>query len=96
MNCESWHRSVSLGRGWTRTGRVPGDLDYDLEPSPAEIAAIELEYPAIEAGVALVDAEIAVLDSPDELHWRCLMRALDRVASIHSQVPAPAATRLVA
>jgi hypothetical protein len=38
--------------------------DYDGEPSPAELAAIEGEWPVIEAELTLLDAEIAVLAAP--------------------------------
>lgn len=47
-----------------------------MEPTDAELAAIELEMPAILADVDLVDAEIAALESrPAELGTRRTRRA---------------------
>ncbi|MEV4411401.1 DUF6284 family protein [Catellatospora sp. NPDC049609] len=47
------------------------------EPTEAELAAIELEWPLIAAELELTSAEITVLtaDHPTELDWRRLRRA---------------------
>ncbi|MET9391593.1 DUF6284 family protein [Streptomyces sp. NPDC006624] len=51
-----------------------------IEPTDAELDAIELEMPAILADVELVDAEIAALEhSPTELDARRVRRARRRV-----------------
>ncbi|WP_020522845.1 DUF6284 family protein [Catelliglobosispora koreensis] len=50
-------------------------------PSDAELAAIELEWPLIEAELDIVDAEIRLLTAPNgptELDWRRLRRAEHR------------------
>lgn len=45
--------------------------DFDGEPSPAELAAIEAEEPVIAAELDLLDAELAILNvpRPTELDW---------------------------
>ena len=51
-------------------------------PTPAELAAIDAEWPLIEAEMRLVDAEITVLTADralTELDWRRLRRAERRV-----------------
>ncbi|MDQ1018310.1 DUF6284 family protein [Streptomyces afghaniensis] len=51
-----------------------------IEPTDAELDAIELEMPAILADVELVDAEIAALERiPMELDARRIRRARRRV-----------------
>lgn len=48
------------------------------KPSDAELAAIEREWPLIEAELAVVDAEIRLLTTPggpSPLDWRRLRRA---------------------
>ena len=59
------------------------DLDPGRDgPTGDELAAIEAEWPLIEAGIALVDAEIRMLTAvggPSLLDWRRLRRAEDRV-----------------
>jgi hypothetical protein len=53
---------------------------FDDEPSAADLAAIELETPLIDAGVLLVDAEIRMLTGvPTDIDWRRLRRAEARV-----------------
>jgi hypothetical protein len=49
-------------------------------PTPAELAAIEAEWPLIEAEIAVVDAQIRILTAtcPSELDWRRLRRAQAR------------------
>jgi hypothetical protein len=52
------------------------------EPTPADLAAIEAEWPLIEAELALLDAEIRVLTAEggaSELDWRRVRRAKTRV-----------------
>ncbi|MEH1125030.1 DUF6284 family protein [Micromonospora sp. CPCC 206061] len=53
----------------------------DAEPTGDDLAAIEAEWPLIEAGIDLVDAEarMAAADHPSELDWRALRRAQARV-----------------
>ncbi|MGQ4382285.1 DUF6284 family protein [Streptomyces sp. SAS_270] len=47
-----------------------------MEPTAAELDAIELEMPVIEADVELLDAQIITLDrTPNELDTRRLRRA---------------------
>lgn len=57
------------------------DTRWDAEPTPADLAAIDHEWPLIEAEVAVLDAEIAILTAaqPSELDWRRLRRAEARV-----------------
>ncbi|WP_406348136.1 DUF6284 family protein [Streptomyces sp. NBC_00144] len=51
----------------------------DIEPTAAELDAIELEMPAIRAGVELLDAQIMTLDRPlSELDIRRIRRARNR------------------
>jgi Family of unknown function (DUF6284) len=57
-------------------------LGSDREPTPEELAAIDLEWPLIEAEMAVVDAEIRMLTAvcgPSPLDWRRLRRAEARV-----------------
>jgi hypothetical protein len=60
----------------------------DQDPSPADLAAIEAEWPAIEAELALVDVEIRMLtvDRPSLLDWRRLRRAERRVLAVHARI----------
>ena len=54
-------------------------------PSPAELAAIEAEWPLIEAELAVLDAEIVALSAaggPSPLDWRRLRRAERRVLAV--------------
>jgi hypothetical protein len=59
------------------------DLTPDVAgPTDADLAAIETEWPLIEAEMALVDAEIHMLTvhgAPSALDWRRLRRAEQRV-----------------
>jgi hypothetical protein len=54
----------------------------DREPTAPELAAIEREWPLIEAELALLDVQIAFLSEgdPSPLDWRRLCRAEQRVA----------------
>ena len=51
MSCPRKHHAAS----W------PDDAWDDAEPSPAELAAIDAEWPVFEAELALLDAEIAII-----------------------------------
>jgi hypothetical protein len=56
--------------------------DYDMEPTAADLAAIESEWPLIEADLAVLDAEIAALGhavGPTPLDWRRLRRSRRRL-----------------
>ncbi|MEU4239779.1 DUF6284 family protein [Actinoplanes sp. NPDC026619] len=60
------------------------DLEYDMEPTLADLAAIELEEPLIRAETDLVDAEVGMLHAadrggPTKLDRRRLRRANRRV-----------------
>lgn len=65
-------------------------IDFETgEPSPSDLAAIEAEWPQIEAGLTALDAEIRALyladrGGPSELDWRRTRRceaALTRTAA---------------
>ncbi len=58
------------------------DGEMDREPTAAELAAIEVEWPLIEADMARLDVEIAALVHGrvvDELAWRRHRRQARRV-----------------
>ncbi|MGW7521217.1 DUF6284 family protein [Streptomyces sp. NPDC054796] len=51
-----------------------------MEPTAAELDAIEAEWPVIDAEVELLDAQIIAFDRvPNELDMRRLRRALERL-----------------
>ena len=55
---------------------------YDEEPSAAELADIEREWPLIDAELAVLDVQIRALSAaggPSPLDWRRLRRAERRV-----------------
>jgi hypothetical protein len=55
---------------------------YDMEPTAADLDAIEAEWPVIEAELGVLDAEIAMLAAiggPSPLDWRRLRRARRRL-----------------
>ncbi|MEU7840635.1 DUF6284 family protein [Micromonospora sp. NPDC049114] len=57
------------------------------EPTPAELAAIEAEWPLIEAELSVLDAEISLINAaahggPSPLDWRRLRRAEARVTRV--------------
>jgi hypothetical protein len=72
------------------------------EPSPAELSAIEAEWPLIEAELSLLDAEIANIyaaehGGPSPLDWRRLRRAEARVTRVAAELAAhPVVLREVA
>ncbi|MER6451926.1 DUF6284 family protein [Streptomyces sp900105245] len=58
-----------------------------IEPSDAELDAIELEMPAILAAVDLLDAQIVTLDcTPSELDAQRVRRARRRLLAARRQV----------
>ncbi len=68
------------------------------EPSPAELADIEREWPLIDAELAVLDAQIAALSGaggPSQLDWRRLRRAEHRVLSARLRLTAQAAAEQV-
>ncbi|MEV8306737.1 DUF6284 family protein [Streptomyces flavidovirens] len=63
----------------TVQGAVTAFADF-MEPTAAELDAIELESPLILAEVELLDAQIITLDrTPNELDARRIRRARNRV-----------------
>ncbi|MEU5631489.1 DUF6284 family protein [Streptomyces rishiriensis] len=63
----------------TVQGAVTAFADF-MEPTSAELAAIELESPVIAAEVDLLDAQIMTLDRPaNEVDARRVRRARNRV-----------------
>jgi hypothetical protein len=69
----------------------PKPLGLVEEPSAAELAAIENEWPLIEAELAVVDAEIRLLNNdggPTPLDWRRLRRAEARVLRVTAELGA--------
>ncbi|GIF66741.1 hypothetical protein Ais01nite_47760 [Asanoa ishikariensis] len=61
------------------------------EPSAADLAAIEVEWPLIDAELAVLDAEITALNNadrggPSPLDWRRLRRAAARVIRAAAEV----------
>jgi hypothetical protein len=67
---------------------------YDEEPSQAELADIDREWPLIDAELAVLDAQIRALSAaggPSQLDWRRLRRAERRVLAARLRLAAPAA-----
>lgn len=65
-----------------------------VEPTEAELAAIEVEWPLIAAELDLLDAEISLLHAadrggPSPLDWRRLRRAEARVIRAAAVVARP-------
>jgi hypothetical protein len=61
------------------------------EPSPAELDAIEAEWPLIAAELDVLDAEIAIINASDHggpavLDWRRLRRAEARVTRVAAEL----------
>ncbi|MFD5946531.1 DUF6284 family protein [Streptomyces collinus] len=67
-----------------------------MEPTKAELDAIERELPLILAGVDLVDAQIIALDhAPNEMDKRRIRRARNRVLAARRELAnRTASTRL--
>jgi hypothetical protein len=64
--------------------------DYDMEPTAADLNAIEAEWPVIEAELAVLDAEISALTAPggpSPLDRRRVRRALRRLLATLAQRP---------
>ncbi|WP_369247195.1 DUF6284 family protein [Streptomyces sp. R41] len=58
-----------------------------MEPTAAELDAIELEMPAILADVDLIDAQIIALNhKPNELDTRRVRRAFGRVLAVRREL----------
>lgn len=75
------------GRDTTDPPSLPLDLDA-TEPSGADLAAIEREWPVIEAEIEELDAWIQVLIADrhvSKLDWRRLRRAQRRVLVARAQ-----------
>jgi hypothetical protein len=71
------------------------------EPTTAELAAIEDEWPLIAAEIDVVDAEIAWINAADHggptaLDWRRLRRAEARVTRVAAELAARPAARQAA
>jgi uncharacterized protein DUF6284 len=67
------------------------------EPSPADLSAIEAEWPLIEAELAVLDAEVRILSAlggPSPLDWRRLRRAEHQVLAAHLRLTCPPATEM--
>ncbi|MET8152584.1 DUF6284 family protein [Actinoplanes sp. NPDC049668] len=71
-------------------------------PSAADLDAIEVEWPLIEADMDVLDAELALIyaadhGGPSPLDWRRLRRAEARVTRVAAELAArPAAFKAVA
>ncbi|UQU65098.1 DUF6284 family protein [Couchioplanes caeruleus] len=68
------------------------------EPSPAELDAIEAEWPLIAAELDVLDAEIAIINAADRggpapLDWRRLRRAEARVTRVAAELAGRPAVR---
>ncbi|MEU3225150.1 DUF6284 family protein [Streptomyces sp. NPDC006976] len=65
----------------------------DIEPSAAELDAIEQEMPLIRAEVELLDAQIMTIDRPaNELDVRRVRRARNRVMAVRRDLTNRAGT----
>ncbi|GGQ67127.1 DUF6284 family protein [Couchioplanes azureus] len=67
-------------------------------PSRADLAAIDSEWPLIEAELSVLDAEIALINAadhggPSPLDWRRLRRAEARVTRVAAELAARSAVR---
>ena len=65
------------------------------DPTPADLAAIEAEWPLIAAELYVVTAECRLATSPDELATRAHRRAVTHLAALtreHSRTTRPAST----
>ena len=61
---------------------------YDVEPTAADLAEVEAEWPVIEAELGVLDAEIAAVTAPggpSPLDWRRLRRARRRLLTALAQ-----------
>lgn len=64
------------------------DEGAEQEPTGAELAAIEAEWPEIEADLDVVDAmaRMALADRPSEIDWRRLRRAEHRALAVRARL----------
>lgn len=63
--------------------------DVDREPSVADLAEIEREWPLIEAELAVVEAEVALVVSPEcAVAHRAHRRAVRRVSLVAARLAA--------
>ncbi|AOW88578.1 MULTISPECIES: DUF6284 family protein [Streptomyces] len=70
----------------TVQGAVTAFVDF-MEPTDAELDAIEREMPVVLAGVDLVDAQITALDRvPNEVDSRRIRRARNRVLTARREL----------
>jgi hypothetical protein len=68
-------------------------LRDDEEPTAAALAAIEAEWPLVEAELAVLDAQIRALSAaggPSPLDWRRLRRAERRLLAARLRLISPA------
>ncbi|GAB3982322.1 DUF6284 family protein [Plantactinospora veratri] len=76
------------------------EIDSQTDPTPAELVAIDQEWPLIAAELDLLDAEILILSAvggPSPLDWRRLRRAEQRVMRAAAAIGSPVVpTRLAA
>jgi hypothetical protein len=66
---------------------------YPVEPTAAELAAVDAEWPLIEAEMDVLDAEITLINAadhggPSPLDWRRLRRAEARVTRVAAELAA--------
>ncbi|MEU5932825.1 MULTISPECIES: DUF6284 family protein [Micromonospora] len=71
---------------------------HRTEPTPKALAAIETEWPLIEAELSVLDAEIILMyaadhGGPSPLDWRRLRRAEARVTRVAAELAARPASR---
>ncbi|MEU1883933.1 DUF6284 family protein [Micromonospora rifamycinica] len=69
----------------------------EMEPSAADLAAIDVEWPVIAAELDVLDAEISLFyaddrGGPSPLDWRRLRRAESRVTRVAAEVAGRPAT----
>ena len=75
---------VARRERWVHLAPAP---DVEREPTAAELAAIEREWPLIAAEMAVVDAEAAVAAAPDSVWaWRAHRRATRRVLAVAARM----------
>ncbi|WP_348773988.1 DUF6284 family protein [Micromonospora sp. WMMD714] len=69
----------------------------EMEPSAADLAAVDAEWPVIAAELDVLDAEISLFyaddrGGPSPLDWRRLRRAESRVTRVAAEVAGRPAT----
>jgi Family of unknown function (DUF6284) len=80
---------------------VPGPVEFyglaDAEPTAAELAAIDAEWPVIAAELAVLDAQIRSLNAtggPTPLDWRRCRRAERRAMDARRVTARPVIARV--